>query len=115
MQKRGHRHKGAAPADLALTQLREWTHGFKPAPRAAAAAAAAIRTLRVMDCPTFLLAPLPPLSFLVLSRVASPRHHPDGLCEFALLIRFIEALHQTRRRYSQNVLGSGRSSSPDAR
>lgn len=29
MQKRGHRHKGAAPADLALTQLREWTHGFK--------------------------------------------------------------------------------------
>lgn len=31
MQKRGHRHKGAAPADLALTQLREWTHGFVPA------------------------------------------------------------------------------------
>lgn len=28
MQKRGHRHKGAAPADLALTQLREWTHDF---------------------------------------------------------------------------------------
>jgi len=31
MQKRGHRHKGAAPADLALAQLGEWTHGFKPA------------------------------------------------------------------------------------
>lgn len=31
MQKRGHRHKGAAPADLALTQLREWTHDFVPA------------------------------------------------------------------------------------
>lgn len=30
MQKRGHRYKGAAPADLALTQLREWTHGFVP-------------------------------------------------------------------------------------
>jgi len=28
MQKRGHRHKGTAPADLALTQLREWTHDF---------------------------------------------------------------------------------------
>lgn len=28
MQKRGHHHKGAAPADLALTQLREWTHDF---------------------------------------------------------------------------------------
>lgn len=33
MQKRGHRHKGAAPADLALTQLREWTHGFAYPPR----------------------------------------------------------------------------------
>ncbi|EGI68247.1 hypothetical protein G5I_03343 [Acromyrmex echinatior] len=31
MQKRGHRHKEAAPADLALTQLREWTHDFVPA------------------------------------------------------------------------------------
>jgi len=28
MQKRGHHHKGTAPADLALTQLREWTHDF---------------------------------------------------------------------------------------
>ena len=28
MQKRGHHHKGAAPADLALTQLWEWTHDF---------------------------------------------------------------------------------------
>ncbi|KAL0104100.1 hypothetical protein PUN28_017058 [Cardiocondyla obscurior] len=31
MQKRGHRHKEAAPVDLALTQLREWTHDFVPA------------------------------------------------------------------------------------
>lgn len=57
MQKRGHRHKGAAPADLALTQVeRADAHGFD-----------AGRTLpdsplslslsaipRVMDCPTFL-------------------------------------------------------------
>lgn len=57
MQKRGHRHKGAAPADLALTQLAEWTHGFE-AGRTLGPRSSAGQTLlghpRVMDCPTFL-------------------------------------------------------------
>lgn len=69
MQKRGHRHKGAA--DLALTQLREWTHTWIQN-RAVESA-----RLRVMDCPTFLslLAPAPllPSSFLCADPSPSPR------------------------------------------
>lgn len=63
MQKRGHRHKGAAPADLALTQLREWTHGFVHA----AFDPSSRSRRRVMDCPTFLHAASTPLfpSFLL--------------------------------------------------
>lgn len=58
MQKRGHRHKEAAPADLALTQLREWTHDFV----SAAPHPSSRSRRRVMDCPTFFLAAFAALS-----------------------------------------------------
>lgn len=65
MQKRGHRHKGTA--DLALTQLREWTHTWIQN-RAVESA-----RLRVMDCPTFL-----PCSFLPHSFASTPSPLPPS-------------------------------------
>lgn len=106
MQKRGHRHKGAALADLALTQLPEWTHGFD------AGRGSPVQP----DSPSlFLSLSLPPSSpsnglpnFPLLTVYVSSSE-PEGpslalvlTCvpsvhdyESFLLIRFIEPLHQT--------------------
>ena len=61
MQKRGHRHKGAAPADLALTQVeRADAHGFDAgrtlpdSPLSLSLSLSLSAIPRVMDCPTFL-------------------------------------------------------------
>lgn len=97
MQKRGHRHKGAAPADLALVQLREWTHGFKPAPEP-------LYPLGVDRTPRNGLPNFPSCASSLLVPLRRPCFPPpsSSLCESTLLIRFIEVLHQanasSRRR-----------------
>lgn len=120
MQKRGHRHKGAAPADLALTQLREWTHGFV----SAASDPQSEQTPRnglpnfpsccfcrffLLSCfPSFLRSFIPSflpsfVPFFVLSFLSFfliPLHKISlskaYTCESTLLICFIEALYQAR-------------------
>lgn len=76
MQKRGHRHKGAA--DLALTQLREWTHTWIQN-RAVESA-----RLRVMDCPTF-LSLLLPSSFLCVDSFPPLADGASSLYRYILL------------------------------
>ena len=116
MQKRGHRHKGAAPADLALTQVeRADAHGFdagRTLPDSPLSLSLSLSlSLGHPPCNGLPNFPLLTVTFLLPRQRRSPELPlPLSLLlacvpsvhdyESFLLIRFIEPLHQTGATFS---------------